>query len=355
MHDAIVTRASRFERFYRSNRPGDLLIVVRQNPYWVKKKNLFDYDFERGGHLQMAEDMAVCAEGMLEQGERAGDDLIPWMSADFGIAIHHAYVIDVPVTFAEWTSWGPHPLEGDDGYRRLPEVVYNPQNRWVRLIREMVRYWKARPSQPYLVNGHHHFSPLDMANALRGNTLFTDFYDVPEQVTELLRRCAETIIAHELDLRHETGPQPGMPFWGALAPQGSVFVSEDAMDMVGPALSEEWGMPWTEKIRDALGGLAVHHHMMGAAVQGVIGRMVRNSLIQVSNDPNCPAAADKLLELYEASGGNALMFDGSLDDLRRVRPILSRIRAVAVVAVGDNREAAREAVDIVRSASNITR
>lgn len=354
MHTSIQKRAERYTRFYQSNRPGDLMIVVRQNPSWVKKRDLFDYDFECGGHLQMAEDIARCAEGMLAQSEKAGDDLIPWMSADFGIAIHHAHVIDVPVTFAEWTSWGHHPLEGDDGYGRLSEVAYNPENRWALRIREMVRYWKARACQPYLINGHHHYAPLDMANALRGNALFTDLYDVPDQVTELLRRCAETIIAHELELRRETGPQPGMPFWGALAPQDSVFVSEDAMDMVGPTLSEKWGRPWTERVRDALGGLAVHHHMMGAATQGVIGKMVRNSLIQVSNDPNCPPAADKLLELYEASGNNALMFDCTLEDLRRVKPILSRLRAVAVVSVGDNQEAAREAVDIVRSISNRT-
>lgn len=239
MSDPVSERVGHYERFYRSNRPGDLLIVVRQNPYWVTKKHLFEYDFEHHGHLQMAEDMARCAEDMLEKSEAAGDDLIPWMSPDFGIAIHHAYVIDVPVTFAEWTSWAPHPLEGDDGYSRLGEVVYNRDNRWVRLIREMVQYWKARSRQPYLINGHHHFSPLDMANALRGNGLFTDFYDVPERVTELLRRCTETIIAHEMDLRREIGPQPGMPFWGALAPRDSLFVSEDTMDMIGPALSAQ--------------------------------------------------------------------------------------------------------------------
>ncbi len=350
---AIRKRVDRYEQFYRSNRPGDLLIVVRQNPYWVTKKNLFDYDFERGGHLAMAEDMARCAEGMLAQSEVAGDDLIPWMSPDFGIAIHHTYVIDMPVTFAEWTSWADHPLADEDGYTRLDEVAYNPDNRWVRLIREVIRYWKARAFQPYLVNGHHHFSPLDMANALRGNALFTDFYDVPEQVTELLRRCTDTIVAHELDLRREIGPQPGMPFWGALAPQDSLFLSEDAMDMIGPALSAQWGQPWSAKVRHAVGGLAVHHHMMGAAVQGVIGQTVRNSLIQISNDPNCPPAADKLLELYEASGGNALMFDCSLADLRRLKPVLPRLRAIAVVAVGDDAVAAREAVELIRSASNI--
>jgi len=353
MNEAIAQRVHRYERFYQSSQPGDLMVVVRQNPSWVTKKNLTEYDFEQDGHLAMAEDMARCAEVLLEKSEAVGDDLIPWMSSDFGIAIHHAYVIDMPVTFAEWTSWADHPLEGDDGYRRLSEVVYNPDNRWVRRITEMVRYWKARSFQPYLINGHHHFSPLDMANALRGNALFTDFYDVPDLVTDLLWRCTDVIVAHELDLRKAIGPQPGMPFWGAMAPSGSLFVSEDTMDMIGPDFAEEWGSPWTESIRDRLGGLAVHHHMMGAKVQEVIGREVRNSLIQISNDPNCPPAADRLLELYEASGCNAIMFDCSLEELHRIRPILSHIRAVVVVSVGDDQAAARDAISLVRSESNI--
>lgn len=353
MHNAIAVRAERYRRFYESNRPGDVLIVVRQNPYWVSKKNLCEYDFEAGGHLAMAEDMARCAETLLEKSEQVGDDLIPWMSADFGIAIHHAWVVEVPVQFAEWTSWAEHPLAGSTGYERLNEIVYDRRNRWVQRMFEMVNYWRERAHRPYLIAGHYHFSPLDLANALRGDELFTDFYDVPDEVRALLDRCTEVTIGLEREFRIAIGPQPGLPFWGALAPPGSVFVSEDAMDMIGPHLAERWGRPWTERLRDALGGLAVHHHMLGLPVHGIIGRMARRSLVQISNDPNCPPAADRLLELAEASGDNALMFDCSLEQLRRIQPVLSRLRAVVVVAVGDDQAAGREAVALVRSVSNI--
>src|ERR1019366_9528366 len=101
--EAITRRVRRYEQLYAANRPGDLLVVVRQNPYWISKRNLFEYDFTAGGHLQMAEDMAQSAEVMLRASEAAGDDLIPWLCPDFGIASHHTYVIDGPVQFAEWT------------------------------------------------------------------------------------------------------------------------------------------------------------------------------------------------------------------------------------------------------------
>ncbi len=353
MHPLIARRVERYQRFYASNRPGDLLIAVRQEPYWISKGNLFDYNFDADGHLAMAEDMALSAETMLAHNAPVDDDLIPWLCPDFGIAIHHTYIVDLPVAFAEWTSWAPHPLAGPEGWARLPEIVYNPDNRWVRRIKEMLGYLHARPEQPYLINTHYHFSPLDLANALRGNELFTDFYEYPEETTELLRRCTETIGDFELDLRPLLGDRPGLPFWGALAPKDSIFISEDAMDMCGPQISAAWGKPWTERLRERCGGLAIHHHMLGAKTHGVIGGMARGSLVQLSNDPNCPPAAEQLLELYAASGDNALMFDCSLADLHGLREVLPKIRAVVVVAVGDNPDAAREAVALVRELSNI--
>jgi hypothetical protein len=354
MLSAIKTRAERYQRFYESNKPGDLMIVVRQDPYWVKKKNLFEYDFNNGGHLEMAEDMAICAEGMLEWSEESGDDLIPWMTPDLGIAVHHTFIFDLPVQFSEWTSWAPHPLSGDNGYDRLDEVVYNPENRWAKIMKEMVEYWGNRASQPYLFNGHNHYSPLDLANAIRGNDLFTDFYEYPDEVTGLMRRCTETIIAFEKDLRRFIpADRPGMPFWGAMAPQGAIFMSEDAMDMCGPNVSMEWGQPWSKMIQDEFGCAAVHHHMMGANLQGIIGSYVQNSIIQISNDPNCPPATDRLKELYEMSNGNALMFDCDINELPKIKDQLKDIRAIVVTATGTDKQAAKDAVKLVREISNI--
>jgi len=126
------------------------------------------------------------------------------------------------------------------------------------------------------------------------------------------------------------------------------------MDMCGPNVSTEWGLPWSKKIREEFGTVAIHHHMMGANLQGVIGSYVQNSVIQISNDPNCPPATDRLKELYEASGGNALMFDCSPEDLPKIKDKLKDIRAIVVTATGTNLQAAKDAVNLVRDISNIS-
>lgn len=353
MNGLIRNRVERYHRFYASNKPGDLLIVNR--PAWVKKKNLFEYDFENGGHLEMAADIIHGARVLLEMNGELDDDLIPWLIADFGIATLHAFLIDVPIQFAEWTSWAPHPLSGPDGYKKLSEIKYDPDNKWVRRTREMLAFWREQYDGTFLPMTNTHFGPLDLANSLRGNQLFTDFFDQEDEVRTLLNCCTEAIIRYEEDLRQVAGPwlgEYGMPFWGALAPCSAVFLSEDAMDLSGPTVSEEWGMPYTERIREHFGCIAVHHHMYGRPVHSLIGREVRNSLVQISNDPNCPPAMDMLCELYEASGGNALMVDCTPEEVAAHREELKHIRAILICGNAD-REKGRQVVDLVRSISNI--
>lgn len=353
MQDWLARRVARYDAFYASNRPGDLLIVNR--PGWPKKKNLFDYDFERGGHLKMAADLITGAKQLHAMNGDLEDDLIPWMIADFGIAILHTFLADLPVTFAEWTSWADHPLAGPDGYARVEELQYDPTNRWVVRIKEMTAYWREHWDGSFLYLPVGHYGPLDLANALRGNTLFTDFFDYEDDVHALLDAATRAIIAFEEDIRSVGIPQLhaiGMPFWGALAPRGAVFLSEDAMDISGPAISEEWGLPYSTRIRDHFGCLAVHHHMYGAKVHGVIGQEAQHSLVQVSADPNCPPPITQVRELAAANGNNALMFDAGPDDILAHLDDLRDLRAI-IICCNSDIEQGKRVVDAVREISNI--
>jgi hypothetical protein len=234
-------------------------------------------------------------------------------------------------------------------------VRFDPDNRWVRLVREVVAWWAAQNDDQCLHLTFGHYGPLDLANALRGDDLFTDFYEYPDDVHALLEVCTQGIIALEEHLRAVAGPRLfdyGLPFWGALAPRGAVFVSEDAMDLCGPNVSRAWGLPYAQRIREHFGALAVHHHMLGRPVQGVIAGETAGSIIQISNDPNCPPAMSHLRELYQASGANALVVDCSPADIATYRDQLRDIRAIFICNNADV-DAAKRAVEIVREASNI--
>ena len=113
LDERLTRRISRYHALYQSSRPGDILIVNR--PSWVTKKDLPLYDFENGGHIDLAKDMLLGTEKLLAMNGDLDDDLIPWLTTDFGIAIHHTFLADMPVRFAEWTSWAEHPFAGRSG------------------------------------------------------------------------------------------------------------------------------------------------------------------------------------------------------------------------------------------------
>ncbi len=354
MDPRIATRIDRYRRLCAPGRPGDLLVVLRQDPPDLQARPLLAYDFDQGGHLALAADAVDRARVILQQSLDADDDLVPWLVPDFGIAINHAFLFDLPVRFAEDTSWAPHPLDDDDAYERLDAIAYDPGNKWVRRIKEMHQFWRERADPSCVRTSFYHFSPLNLANALRGDSLFMDFYDKPDAVRNLLERCTRAIGDLEADLAPLLADQPGTAASGALAPKGSLFLYEDTMDMCGPDLAAAWGAPWSTALRDRFGAVTLYHHMMGQACHRVIGQVAQGSLIRIADNPNCPPAADALAELYADSGDNALMFDCTLAELRALEPVLPRIRGVAVVPVGNDPAAAREAVARIRTASNLT-
>lgn len=60
--ERLAPRVRRYDRLFASQRCGNLMVVVRLR--WVSKRNLFEYDFERGGHLQMPADILASAVTM---------------------------------------------------------------------------------------------------------------------------------------------------------------------------------------------------------------------------------------------------------------------------------------------------
>jgi len=306
----------------------------------------------------MAADVIEGAQRLGAMNGDLDDDMIPWVGPDFGIAIHHAHLFEgLPVRLAEWTSWAPHPLTGPDGLHpdKIAAIRFNPNNIWVRRILEMLQYWTEHNDGSYVVAGHGPFGPMDMANAIRGNDLFLDFYDNPEELSLLLDRCVDAIAAFEMHQRPIIGQalaEIGTPFWGALGPKNATYISEDAMDMSGPAISEQWGLPWTRRLREKVGTIMVHHHAMGLHVQRVIAESMSDSLIQVSNDPNYPPTMDTFEKIYADSGDNAIMLDASPQDIVKNIDRLKHTRAILIT--GGAREDVQKAIDAVRSVSNIS-
>ncbi len=219
------------------------------------------------------------------------DDTIPSMYPRFGIAEHSAY-LGGEVTVEETTSYHIpflHDLKEADS------IHADPQNRWFRYVMDGMRLIRERGQGKIASRLRGGCSPTELANFIRGNDLFTDFYDSPEEVHHLLEKCTE---AEGWFLRQQLAQAE--PFYGGILegmgiwlPQGGIgHLSEDWSYMCSPAMYEEFGRPYTEKLIEPYTEALMHLHGGGAHVIPGVAAIDKITYIQIVQDPNQPAPAE---------------------------------------------------------------
>ncbi|NLF35928.1 MAG: hypothetical protein GX584_02095, partial [Clostridiaceae bacterium] len=122
--------------------------------------------------------------------EQIQDDIIPSVTARYGIAEHSAFM-GGDVSFTENTSWHHKHVEDYSNYT-LSKV--DESNIWRNLVIEGMRYLKEKVKDEFFVRYRGADGPLDIVNALRGNDIFYDFYDEEEGLIELADKCTDAII-----------------------------------------------------------------------------------------------------------------------------------------------------------------
>jgi hypothetical protein len=130
------------------------------------------------------------AENHWSQRDDIDDDLLPSTSPWFGIAEHSA-IVGGDIHFAEITSYQV-PLVTD--WDKLDSIVLSDDNKWFKMLMDGFRYMKEKTQGRLLLRLRGADGPMDMANALRGNTFFTDFYDYPDELNRLLALCKKAML-----------------------------------------------------------------------------------------------------------------------------------------------------------------
>jgi hypothetical protein len=200
----------------------------------------------------------------------------------------------------------------------------------------------------YCVQTFSHFAPMDMANALRGNALFTDFYDAPDRVHELMEKCVQGILWLERE-QHRIVPHVmgGTAIWGTWVPGPAIFMSEDAPDLCSAGIYREFGRPYTERIAEAVGGCWIHHHARGLHVHRELARVDALRALEISLDPNWERPIDRLPELFGWNGDIPLMTRCYPQDVTQRIEQMKQGRFILVLTA-DTLAEARQAVDFVR-------
>ena len=178
---------------------------------------------------------------------------IPWMEAIMGCPImckdNSVWAEPCVEDWAEWTA--PQDLS---------------ENPWLKKLLELTEAMIAHAAGRYPVSVTLMRGPADVISAMRGAQNYVwDMIDEPEQMRQIADRIADAYIytAQEQLARipddgsgYICGDQ-GMRLW---QPQKFIWLQEDALSLLSPALYRQTVLPADEKILRAFGHGAFHLH-----------------------------------------------------------------------------------------------
>lgn len=342
----------RYRRFHCSPGPGQVLIRVGipvPDGTRAPKMNEWDWDTQLTEYLDQC---IEASETAFEAKRGVRDDSIPVMATSFGIAALSAYVAG-EVLPGEATSW-TEPVIKD--WADLDKLEIDENRVWFRRNVEATRYLSERGRGRFAVEPRTCLGPLDLANALRGNALFTDFYDHPAEVRRLLDFCVEAatafIKAHQRVVEEVTcGSVPGRILaWGGQWLPGSAFaMSDDAPNLCSPALYRDFGYEYDQRLIHRFGGAFIHTHALGLHMVSEMMQLKGLRVLQISNDPGQPRPVERLEELINSSMacGAALHVACRPDELEYALKVALKGRIILDTSARDAADA-NEMVRMVR-------
>ena len=304
-------RVARFQRFFGRNDPGDLLFVCSYLPPDFAIDGLetgldlarFPDDPAGYGHDKVRECRAGSAARLA-----VGDDSVPFVNVGVNIGVMTAIFSGGRPTFDGGTSWAEPVLHDYNDIGRLQLDLTNP---WIERVIEANAAVLEMYDDDFCLMPLVFRSPLDLANGIRGDEIYMEVYDHPDQLAQLVNWCAEAIIAvHAHVLSKVPAPPDRCGMWRSWWPDGIVFMNCDPVDLMSTELAEQFDRPYAGRVmQSAPGGGAYHHHGNGSHQIDYVSRLPGLTLQQIVSDPSEP---DLMLRMTEDSAFADTVIEASL-------------------------------------------
>lgn len=298
-------RISRQKKYFQSKNPGEVLFCRTESMpsfelHWIMElsENSLSAVQSRSYINKVNTNFVKKMREACQTIYKYDDDSIPTPEVYFSIGAVTAAMSGEPVIFAGDTGWCEPCIDTLDD---IEKIDFNPDNPWIQLhlkvAQDLIDKWEG----DFCVLPFIHRSPLDAANGLRGNDLFTDFYDNPDMVKELISKCADWTIKTEQFLRDNLTYPDGIErgVWSVYLPEHAIFINGDPVDLISAKQQKEFELPYTEKIFMLAGGGFYHHHALGIRQVENVSE-VKNLFVQnIYTDPNQPIPIENMMENKE--------------------------------------------------------
>lgn len=341
--------AARSEAFFGARDPGHALVLTQwpvEAPA-VPPLCSFDLDRELGRWLDAR--LANARPAWEARGD-IDDDRVPCLCPSFGIAEHSAW-LGLDVRLQEWTCL-PLPRIADAD--AIPGLRGDPSARWFGYMRDGYEHLRSRQDGTFVLSVRGTMSPMDIANAVRGDEFFADVVADPDLARALVKRVTALIPWYYDQLASWADDVAGgrvFHLGGFWAPPDTLgHLSNDAAMLCGPDVYAEFGFPYEAELARRYRHVIYHVHNEKMHFIPQLAQLPNLALLEVSRDPKTVHPLDDLQRILDATGDVALMLAASSDQVRAALPELARRNVVLDVTCRDAGDAA-DVVRVVRAAT----
>jgi len=325
----IAERIERYKKLYFNGEKGSILIVVNlAGGEGISGIDLTAFDFNNERDHRRYWDMLIEQQlEIIKQHEGIDDDFIPGIDLYYGFGSFGGVYCDSEIVFTKDTSYMEPVIEN---WNRAPDVLYSEDRFWSRMFIEAARYLSEKGKGRFMVDAYPSPSPLDVANLLRGNELFTDFYEYPDELKDFLNLSLQAVVENAGMIRKALdNPWGGTFAFNKWIPDG-ILLLEDAADLCSPQIYREFGMPYTQKVVACMGGAYIHHHSMRRQQYRNLASLNGLFVQQISSDPNCKRPLNDMEILLEEVGNIVVELECTaeevyinIEDIKKGRVILT--------------------------------
>ena len=315
--ERIARVSERAKAFYAATSPGHYLVSTTIPCPWLPDPDFTTIDWQDPAGLQGVLDIQLerwrvrwAAKAHLD------DDTLPSIAPFFGYAEHTAWT-GQRVVWQQDTSLAEPLIHRPED---IDTLAMQPDCDSFRRLRDSYAYLRSRQDGSFLLAMRGATSPLELANSLLGDRLFTDLKEEPEMIHRLLRRIVDIYPGYLETLRGWADQVAGghcffiHQSW--VGPDAMGHMSNDAAMLVSPATYRTFGLPYDEALTKRWRHIVFHVHTQGMHYLPELCKLSRLSLLQMQADPSVGPNLGMIDAILAATGTANLLLTATSDEIR---------------------------------------
>ena len=343
--------ARRSNAFFNAKKPGHFLLWTEVP--WEKKEIPPFYKFDLDHQLHEFIDYQLENNKILWQAKSGlDDDTIPLMVPWFGISEHSAWT-GADVHFQKDTSLPIPFIKSIDDVEAMNLCT---ENKWFRRMQQGYDYLRSKKDGSFVLGVRGTMAPMDIANAIRGDELFTDFILNPELVHLLMKKLTSLIpqyYSHMLSWADDLLGGHAYFFHHGWMPGNTIaHLSNDAAMLCSPQIFDEFAFEYEKELVAPYKHVLYHVHNQKMHFIPRLIEMPQLSLLEISTDPNTVEPLDDLENIFSLTGSTNLMLHCDSDLLRKRIDELTERNVFLHVWCKDYKDA-KEVIAMVRDKSEL--